>query len=328
MSGAATEPVIRVEDLHVSIRRKRDGTIVRAVNGVNFAVEKGRTLGIVGESGCGKSTTAMAVLRLLPKSAEVSGAIHFDGRDLAQESRAALRTIRGRRIAMIFQDPMVALDPLFTVGDQLAEPLREHLDLDGDELRARQIELLQAVGISSPETRLKQYPHQMSGGMLQRIVGAIAISCNPDLLIADEPTTALDPTAQAAYLELLERLSDTYGLALIVVTHDMGVVSRICDDVMVMYAGQAVEHGPVRAIFDTPRHPYTRALLASIPHGVEQGGMLPTIDGQPPDLAALPPGCPFAARCPKVIERCRVEAPPPVELKGGQRAFCWRADEA
>jgi len=323
-----SEPVIRVEDLHVALRRKRDGSIIRAVNGVSFAVEKGRTLGIVGESGCGKSTTAMAVLQLLPRNAEVRGAIHFDGRNLAQESRKALRTIRGRRIGMIFQDPMVALDPLFTVGDQLAEPLREHLDLDGKELRARQIELLQAVGISSPETRLKQYPHQMSGGMLQRIVGAIAISCNPDLLIADEPTTALDPTAQAAYLELLERLSDTYGLALIVVTHDMGVVSRICDDVMVMYAGQAVEYGPVRGIFDTPRHPYTQALLASIPHGVEQRGLLPTIEGQPPDLAALPPGCPFAARCSKVIERCVVEPPPPVDLPGGQRAFCWRAGEA
>ncbi|HTU12242.1 MAG TPA: ABC transporter ATP-binding protein [Allosphingosinicella sp.] len=328
MSAAAAEAVIRVEDLRVALRRKRDGSTVRAVNGVSFAVEKGRTLGIVGESGCGKSTTAMALVRLLPKNADVGGAVHFDGRDLAHESPAALRAIRGRRIGMIFQDPMVALDPLFTVGDQLAEPLREHLDLDGEELHARQIELLQAVGISSPEARLKQYPHQMSGGMLQRIVGAIAISCNPDLLIADEPTTALDPTAQAAYLELLERLSDTYGLALIVVTHDMGVVSRICDDVMVMYAGQAAEYGPVRAIFDTPRHPYTQALLASIPHGVEHGGMLPTIEGQPPDLTALPPGCPFAPRCPKVVERCVTEAPPAVELPGGQRAYCWRADEA
>jgi len=327
MTKATALPVIRVEDLYVSLRRRRDGATIHAVNGVSFSVGRGRTLGIVGESGCGKSTAAMALVRLLPKSAEVRGAIHFDGRDLATESQAALRRIRGRKIAMIFQDPMVALDPLFTVGDQLAEPLREHLDLDGDALHARQIELLQAVGISSPETRLKQYPHQMSGGMLQRIVGAIAISCNPELLIADEPTTALDPTAQAAYLELLERLSDTYGLALIVVTHDMGVVSRICHDVMVMYAGQTVEYGPVRAIFDQPRHPYTQALLASIPHAVEPGACLPTIEGQPPDLAALPPGCPFAARCPKVVDRCRTDAPPPVEFAGGQRALCWRADE-
>jgi oligopeptide/dipeptide ABC transporter ATP-binding protein len=327
MTQAQSEPVIRVEDLEVSFRRSRDGSRVRAVNKVSFEVRRGRTLGIVGESGCGKSTTAMALLRLLPKSADVSGQIHFDGINLVGIRESELRRIRGRRIGMIFQDPMVALDPLFTIGEQLAEPLREHLDLDGDALRQRQIELLQAVGISSPETRLAQYPHQMSGGMLQRMVGAIAISCNPDLLIADEPTTALDPTAQAAYLELLERLSDTYGLALIVVTHDMGVVSRICDEVMVMYAGKAIEQGPVRRIFDAPRHPYTQALLASIPHGTDHGGLLPTIDGQPPDLAALPPGCAFAARCSKVIARCVEGSIPRVELGSGQHAYCLRANE-
>ena len=319
--------VVEVRDLHVTLRRRRDGATIRPVNGVSFAVRKGRTLGIVGESGSGKSTMAMSIPGLLPKSATKGGEILFDGDNLLTLPESELRKLRGRRIAMIFQDPMVALDPLFTVGEQLAEVLRTHTDLQGEALYARQIALLEAVGIPSPETRLKQYPHELSGGQLQRLVGAIAISCDPELLIADEPTTALDPTAQAAYLELLERLSQEYGLALIIVTHDLGVVARVCQDVVVMYAGAAAEQGPVRALFDRPRHPYTRALLTSLPHAGDVEAELPTIDGQPPDLGALPPGCPFAPRCPMVQQRCVEALPPEMTFETGQRSRCWRADE-
>ena len=325
--AAEPAPVVEVRDLHVTIRRHRDGRDVRIVNGVSFRVYRGRTLGIVGESGCGKSTTSMAIPGLLPGKARKAGEILFDGRNILAEPEAELRKLRGRRIAMIFQDAMVALDPLFTVGDQLAEPLRGHLRLEGEALLARQIALLEAVGISSPETRLSQYPHELSGGQLQRLMGAIAISCDPDLLIADEPTTALDPTAQAAYLELLERLSAEYGMTLVIVTHDLGVVARICQDVLVMYAGTAAEQGPVRALFDRPRHPYTRALLNSLPLEDADVEWLQTIEGQPPDLADLPPGCPFAPRCPLVQQRC-VERPPPVmSFETGQQSRCWRADE-
>jgi oligopeptide/dipeptide ABC transporter ATP-binding protein len=319
------EVVVKVRDLHVGLRRSAAAPVVHAVGGVSFDVCRGRTLGIVGESGCGKSTTAMSILRLLPRSADVRGEVVFGGRNLLEESEAALGKIRGRKISMIFQDPMVALDPLFTIGEQLAEPMREHLGLAGDELRARQIAMMEAVGIASPETRLRQYPHQLSGGQLQRVIGAIAIACDPELLIADEPTTALDPTAQAAYLELLERLSDSYGLALIIVTHDLGVVARVCDDVMVMYAGQVAEQAAVRDLFDHPRHPYTKALLASVPHGTDEQGLLPTIEGQPPDLTNLPPGCPFYARCAYGDTRC-AEQRPPVAHFGSQQSRCWKAD--
>ncbi|WP_162806302.1 ABC transporter ATP-binding protein [Sphingosinicella terrae] len=312
-------------NLSVTLRRSRDGADIPAVNGVSFTLYRGRTLGIVGESGCGKSTTAMSLLRLLPRTARIAGQIRFRGEDLLAASEERLRAIRGRYISMIFQDPMVALDPLFTIGDQLAEPLRIHCGLEGDALRARQVELLAAVGISTPETRLTQYPHQMSGGMLQRIVGAIAMSCNPDVLIADEPTTALDPRAQASYLDLLKMFGETYGLALVMVTHDMGVVARVCDDVLVMYAGQAVEKGPVRQIFNAPKHPYTRALLTSIPNGEVEREWLPTIAGQPPDLSRLPPGCSFAPRCSAAQERCSREAQIERVVGDRHRARCWRA---
>nr|WP_217705772.1 ABC transporter ATP-binding protein [Peristeroidobacter soli] len=324
-----SEPLVEVRDLRIQLRSRDGARLLNVVNGVSFPLHRGRTLGIVGESGCGKSTTALALMGLLPGSARVAGGqVQFAGENLLAKSEKEMRELRGAKISMIFQDPMVALDPLFTIGDQLAEPLERHLKLSGAALRERQVSLLQAVSIPSPETRLGQYPHQMSGGMLQRVVGAIAIACNPALLIADEPTTALDPTAQAQFLDLLARLRDTYQLALIVVTHDFGVTARLCDDVLVMYAGSVVERGPVREIFDHPRHPYTQALLAAIPQAQEdRQGRLRTIEGQPPDLARLPQGCAFAPRCPNVRPKCH-ELPPPLrEMGDGHVASCWRAGE-
>jgi oligopeptide/dipeptide ABC transporter ATP-binding protein len=324
------EPLLEVRDLRVQLRSRDGARELHVVNGVSFSLGRGQTLGIVGESGCGKSTTSLAIMRLLPASARISAdRMMFGGEDLLAMSDRQMCRMRGARIAMIFQDPMVALDPLFTVGDQIAEPLKRHLGLARQALRDRQISLLQSVNIPSPETRLGQYPHQMSGGMLQRVVGAIAISCNPELLIADEPTTALDPTAQAQFLDLLARLRDTYELALIVVTHDFGVTARLCDVVLVMYAGAVVERGPVREIFNSPRHPYTQALLASIPQAhAQRQARLRTIEGQPPDLALLPRGCAFAPRCPKVLAKCREETPPLQAVGSDHVASCWRAGES
>lgn len=319
-------PLLEVRDLEMSIFADGGNRIVRAVNGLSFTLKRGRTMGIIGESGSGKSMTSLSILRLLPRGARIlGGQVLFDGRDLVALSERDLRRMRGRHIAMILQDPMVSLDPLHRVGDQVAEPLRTHQRMSGDALRARVIELLGAVGIPAPESRYDQYPHQMSGGMLQRIVGAAAISCGPELLIADEPTTALDPTVQAQYLDLLEELQQRTGLALIVITHDLGVAARLCDDVIVMYAGRAAEKAPVRTLFDRPAHPYTQALLSTLP-GRRIPGMhkrLQTIEGQPPDLAALPPGCPFALRCPRADAKCRTEMPPEVSLDTDHTAACW-----
>ena len=305
--------------------------IVRAVNGLSFSLWRGQTIGIIGESGSGKSMTSLSILRLLPRGARIlGGQVLFGGRDLVALPERELRRMRGRHIAMILQDPMVSLDPLYRVGDQVAEPLRTHQGMGGAALRARVIELLGAVGIPAPESRFDQYPHQMSGGMLQRIVGAAAISCGPELLIADEPTTALDPTVQAQYLDLLEELQQRTGLALIVITHDLGVAARLCDDVIVMYAGRAAEKAPVRTLFDRPAHPYTQALLSTLPgrrapDDIKVGAhkRLPTIEGQPPDLATLPPGCPFAPRCPRADAKCRTEMPPEVSLAADHTAACW-----
>jgi oligopeptide/dipeptide ABC transporter ATP-binding protein len=320
------EPLLQVKDLKTYIVGRDGLRVVRAVDGVTFHLNRGETLGIIGESGCGKSMTALSIMRILPASARVvSGEIRFNGEDLLAKSESEMRRLRGEQMSMILQDPMVSLDPLFTVGSQLAEPLRTHRGLGGAALAERMTELLSAVSIPSPELRLKQYPHQMSGGMLQRIVGAIAISCDPQLLIADEPTTALDPTVQAQFLDLLERLRESKHLSLIVVTHDFGVAARLCDRVMVMYAGRIVEMGSIRQIFDTPRHPYTKALLASIPDASELGARrLRSIEGQPPDLSRLPPGCPFAPRCISVVERCRREYPPEFKFEPGHVASCWQ----
>jgi oligopeptide/dipeptide ABC transporter ATP-binding protein len=318
--------LLQVKDLRTYIRTGSGRRVVKAVDGIDFELRGGETLGIIGESGSGKSMTALSIMRILPNGAEViSGEILFNGESLLQKSDEEMRRLRGEKISMILQDPMVSLDPLFTVGSQLAEPLRGHMGLGGAALRGRMTGLLSAVSIPSPETRLKQYPHQMSGGMLQRIVGAIAISCDPQLLIADEPTTALDPTVQAQFLDLLEELRDKKNLSVIVVTHDFGVAARLCDRVMVMYAGRIVEMGPIREIFDNPRHPYTKALLDSIPDATERGARrLRSIEGQPPDLGNLPPGCPFAPRCQSVVERCRHEYPGQSTIASEHVASCWQ----
>src|SRR5262249_35781825 len=243
-----------------------------------------------------------------------SGEILFEGEDLLKKSDREMRRIRGKRIAMILQDPMASLNPLFSVGDQVAEPMRVHEGMGRRAAWSRAGALLKAVRISAPETRVKEYPHQMSGGMRQRIVGAIAISCEPALLIADEPTTSLDVTIQAQYLNLLRELQRTHHLALIFITHNLGIVAKMCDQVAVMYAGRMVESGPVRQIFNRPTHPYTAALLASIPRLSDQRGRLTAIDGQPPDLAAPPTGCAFHPRCPKAFDRCRLEDPPSFQV--------------
>jgi oligopeptide/dipeptide ABC transporter ATP-binding protein len=247
----------------------------------------------------------------------------FDGEDLLRKSPEEMRRIRGKRIAMVLQDPMASLNPLFTVGDQVSEPLRIHEGTPRNRAWSRAVDLLRAVRITAPEMRVREYPHQMSGGMRQRIVGAMAISCEPRLLIADEPTTSLDLTIQAQYLNLLRDLQREHGLALIFITHNLGIVAKMCDHVAVMYAGRLVEFGPVRKIFDAPAHPYTRALLQSIPRFADARDRLTAIGGQPPDLSALPLGCAFHPRCPDAIDRCRAEAPPETRVQNGHSARCW-----
>ena len=319
-----TGPLLQIKDLSTHFVSARGTRVVRAVNEVSLTLDAGETLGIVGESGSGKTTLALSLLRLLPPAARiVSGEILFEGEDLLKKTPAEMRHIRGKRLAMILQDPMASLNPLFTIGDQVAEPIRVHEHATRGSAWTRARDLLKAVRISAPDTRVKEYPHQMSGGMRQRIVGAIAISCEPALLIADEPTTSLDVTIQAQYLKLLRDLQRAHRLALIFITHNLGIVAKMCDQVAVMYAGRIAESGPVRRIFNSPTHPYTEALLASIPRLSDPGQRLTAIDGQPPDLAAPPPGCAFHPRCPKVMTRCREEAPPAFTGADRHTARCW-----
>ena len=317
-------PLLHVKDLATHFVSARGTRVVRAVNEVSFSLDAGQTLGIVGESGSGKTTLALSLVRLLPPAARIeSGEVLFEGEDLLKKSDTAMRRIRGRRIAMILQDPMASLNPLFTIGDQVAEPIRIHEGVARASAWTKARDLLKAVRISAPETRVKEYPHQMSGGMRQRIVGAIAISCEPALLIADEPTTSLDVTIQAQYLNLLRELQRTHHLAMIFITHNLGIVAKMCDQVAVMYAGRIVESGPVGRIFTAPAHPYTEALLSSIPRLSDPTQRLTAIDGQPPDLASPPPGCAFHPRCPKVVERCREDDPPGFTGADGHTARCW-----
>ena len=317
-------PLLQVKDLATHFVTARGTRVVRAVNEVSFSLDAGQTLGIVGESGSGKTTLALSLVRLLPPAARIeSGEVLFEGEDLLKKSDTAMRRIRGRRIAMILQDPMASLNPLFTIGDQVAEPIRVHEGVERASAWTKARDLLKAVRISAPETRVKEYPHQMSGGMRQRIVGAIAISCEPALLIADEPTTSLDVTIQAQYLNLLRELQRTHHLAMIFITHNLGIVAKMCDRVAVMYAGRIVESGPVRRIFNAPAHPYTEALLSSIPRLSDPTQRLTAIDGQPPDLASPPSGCAFHPRCPKVVERCREDDPPGFSVADGHTARCW-----
>jgi len=317
-------PLLELRNLSTHYVSAGGTRVVRAVDEVSLSLAAGSTLGIVGESGSGKSTLALTILRLLPPAAQITGGeILFEGEDLRAKSDVEMRRIRGKRIAMILQDPMASLNPLFTVGDQVAEPLRVHEGVGRAGAWSRAKDLLKSVRISAPEARVGEYPHQMSGGMRQRIVGAIAISCAPRLLIADEPTTSLDLTIQAQYLNLLRDLQRQHELALIFITHNLGIVAKMCDQVAVMYAGRLVEWGPVTRIFDAPAHPYTQALLGSIPRMGDARARLTAIEGQPPDLAAPPSGCAFHPRCPQAMSQCREEAPPEAVLAPRHTVRCW-----
>jgi oligopeptide/dipeptide ABC transporter ATP-binding protein len=319
-------PLLELKNLSTHYVSARGTRVVRAVDEVSLRINPGETLGIVGESGSGKSTLALTILRILPPAARiVGGEMLFEGEDLLLKSDEEMRRVRGKRIAMILQDPMASLNPLFTIGDQVAETLRVHEGASRASAWSRARDLLKAVRIPSPETRVTQYPHEMSGGMRQRIVGAIGISCEPRLLIADEPTTSLDLTIQAQYLNLLRELQRAHGLALIFITHNLGIVAKMCDQLAVMYAGRVVESGPVSRIFNAPAHPYTEALLNSIPRMSDSAQRLTAIEGQPPDLAALPPGCAFAPRCVKAFDRCREAAPPESFPDARRTARCWLA---
>jgi oligopeptide/dipeptide ABC transporter ATP-binding protein len=316
-------PLLHVKDLRAYYFGFRGTRVVKAVDGISFSLDAGETFGLVGESGCGKTTTCHALVRLLPPSARVvGGSIELEGEDLLQKRPSAMRAIRGRVIATILQDPMASLDPLFSIYDQVAEPAFYHQRLRGQRLRARVRELLTAVRIPSPEVRMREFPHQMSGGMRQRIVGAIAQAGGPKLIIADEPTTNLDVTIQLQYLNLLKDLQRATGVGLIFVTHNLGIVAKMCDKVAVMYAGKIVEMQSVRGLFYHPQHPYTRALLDSMPKlGTKEP--LYAIPGQPPDLAALPTGCSFHPRCVHTMDRCRTEEPGERSMAEGGSARCW-----
>ncbi len=318
--------LLEVRDLH-AVFSLAEGE-ARAVDGIDFTVEPGQTLGLVGESGCGKTMTALSILRLVPPGAHVSGEIVFDGHNLLTSTEGEMRQIRGNAIAMIFQEPMSSLNPVFTVGNQIAEAVRLHQNVGRREARAQAIEMLKLVEIPEPERRVDEYPHQLSGGMRQRVMIAMALSCHPRLLIADEPTTALDVTIQAQILDLLAGLQARLGMALILVTHDLGVVAERADEVAIMYAGRIVEYAPVESIFACPLHPYTRGLLRSIPKaGAQKGRRLEAIPGVVPDLLHLPSGCHFRERCPQAIPRCAVVDPPLERLRPVQQAACIRASE-
>jgi oligopeptide/dipeptide ABC transporter ATP-binding protein len=323
-------PLLAVEDLRVRFKTQRG--LVHAVNGISFDVRPGETLGLVGESGCGKSVTALTTMGILPRAARIaSGSIRLDGRELLGLSERQWRRVRGKEIAMIFQDPMTSLNPVLTVGAQLREAIEEHLDLDRKAATRRAVELLEQVGIPSPADRLRNYPHQFSGGMRQRVMIAIALACEPKVLIADEPTTALDVTIQAQILDLLRDLVADRGTSLVLITHDLGVVAGMCERVKVMYAGTLVEEGSASELFAAPRHPYTLGLLQSVPR-LDAGRKQPLrpIPGAPRNMLSEPVSCPFAPRCRNRIDRCDAELPQLERLDTGQRAACFNpaaADE-
>ena len=302
--------------------------VVKAVDGVGFSLEPGKSLGLVGESGCGKTITTLSVVRLVPQPAGriMGGKILFEGENLLEKSEKEMRQIRGRKIAMIMQDPMRSLDPCFSIGNQVSEAIRAHEKLPRPKVRKQVEDNLTFVGISSARLRMRQYPHQMSGGMRQRIVGAIGISCRPSLLIADEPTTALDVTIQAQYLEFLKQTQQDLGMAMILVTHDFGIVAAMCDHVAVMYAGRIVERARTDSLFDRPYHPYTIGLINALPKLEVKTESLATIDGQPPSLANLTDGCRFAPRCSSSNERCFSTYPTQTEIAHEHFVSCWLAN--
>ncbi|HKH67604.1 MAG TPA: ABC transporter ATP-binding protein [Reyranella sp.] len=323
------DTVLEVRDLHTHFFLRRG--VVKAVDGVSFSLRRGEVLGLVGESGCGKSLTALSLMRLLPKGGArtIKGEVLLGGENILERTPAEMREIRGRRISMVLQHPQTSLNPVFSIGDQLREAIeRRRKGASLSEIMKEAVAALRRVEIAAPEQRIGQYPHQMSGGMKQRVVGAIAISGEPEVLIADEPTTALDVTIQLQYLKLLKRLQAENGMAILFITHDFGVVGRMCDRVAVMYAGRIVECGPVKQIFEAPQHPYTRALIASVPKMTGPAGRLTTIEGQPPSLMDLPIGCRFASRCALVEQRCLDAYPGSVRVGERHTADCWKVTAA
>ncbi len=319
-----SEEVLRVEDLHTSFFSRRG--VAKAVDGVSFHVNKGETFGIVGESGCGKTVTGLSILRLLPEPAGkiTGGKIILEGTDLLKLSKKAMRAYRGSMISMILQDPMTSLNPVYTIGDQISESVRLHQGLPDNMVEPEVISALRLLKISSPEMILHDYPFQLSGGMRQRVVGAIAMSCHPRLLIADEPTTALDATIQAQYIALFKDVQRQTNVSIIFITHDFGVIANMCNRVGVMYAGKIVETAATRDIFKNPKHPYTTALINSVPRLDQKDERLYSIKGQPPSLMNLPPGCRFYPRCPLAADICLQEEPKEVEISSGHSVSCWK----
>jgi oligopeptide/dipeptide ABC transporter ATP-binding protein len=320
-------PLLRVSGLQTHYSSFGGSRLVRAVDGVSFTLREGETIGLVGESGCGKTTTCLSIVGLLPPAARiVGGSIEFEGEELTTKRPREMRRIRGRRIAMILQDPMASLNPLFSIYWQVAEPAYHHQGMRGRSLWQRVRDLLRSVRIPSPEVRMREYPHQMSGGMRQRVVGAIAMAGGPRLIIADEPTTNLDVTIQAQYLDVLKDIQQQSGVALIFVTHNLGIVAKMCDKMAVMYAGKIVEQGSVRDLFRAAKHPYTQALLGSMP---KLGSKEPlyAIPGQPPNLAQLPPGCAFHPRCAYAMPQCSEQEPADRRLAADWTARCWLLDQ-
>ena len=304
--------------------------VVKAVDGVSYELNEGETLGLVGESGCGKSVSALSVMRLIPDPPGkiIDGEILLDGEDILKIDMEGMREVRGAKIAMVFQEPMTSLNPVLTVERQITETLQLHMGMSKLESQRESVNLLTRVGIPDPEIRIKQYPHQFSGGMRQRVMIAMALSCNPRLIIADEPTTALDVTIQAQILDLMKSLTTELGVALIVITHNLGVVARYADRVNIMYAGKVIERGEAREIYSNPRHPYTVGLLRSVPRlDLPRRAKLDPIEGQPPDLINLPPGCAFRERCRWAVDKCATDTPELVETSDGHLSACFRADE-
>ncbi len=326
------EPLVEVKDLHTEFHTE-DG-LVKAVDGVNLHINRGETLGVVGESGCGKSVTALSIMRLIPwpPGRIAGGEIRFEGREVLKLREDEMRKIRGNDISMIFQEPMTSLNPVFTVGDQIAEAVELHQGLKRKEAMDKAVEMLRLVGIPLAERRVNEYPHQLSGGMRQRVMIAMALSCNPKLLIADEPTTALDVTIQAQILELMKKLKQDLGMAIMLITHDLGVVAEMAERVVVMYAGKVVEEAPVMELYKRPLHPYTQGLMKSIPRLNAPKERLHVIEGVVPSLMNLPPGCRFAGRCPYAMDKCRSEQPSLKMVSGsdgdGTRhaVSCWLND--
>jgi len=317
-----SNPLLQVKNLSTSFNV--DSGEVRAVNGISFNLEKGKVLGIVGESGSGKSVTAYSIMRILVEPGRITGGeILFDEEDIVKYSKKQMRTFRGEKVSIIFQDPMTSLNPTYTIGNQLREAILLHTDRTREQANARALEMLQLVGVNEPEKRLKQYPHELSGGMRQRVMIAMALACEPDILIADEPTTALDVTIQAQILELMKDLQKKLGMAIIMITHDLGVIADMCDEIIVMYAGRVCERGTVDEIFYNPKHEYTKGLLRSIPKLDSKNQRLVPIEGSPVDLTNMPTGCAFASRCDNAMKICLSELPEELSINCDHKASCW-----